>query len=108
MSLLDTASPRHQHQAVLFGWVVSCLTSCRLRWLVARGRFSKNLAWRAYGFYFMYALISFVVVLLIVGLISPKHPAPADWPEWTIQYVLGQLESLQTMEFDALYVPRGR
>ena len=65
-------------------------------------RFAKNLAWRAYGFYLMYAVISFTVVLLIVQFISPKHPAPTDWPDWTIQFVLGQLESLGTLELDAL------
>jgi hypothetical protein len=67
-------------------------------------RFAKNIKMRAYGFYSMYAFVAFLVILLIVGFISPKQPAAAVWPEWTIQYVLGQLESLQTMEFEALCV----
>lgn len=66
-------------------------------------RFAKNIKMRAYGFYFMYAFVAFLVILLIVGFISPKQPAAAVWPEWTIEYVLGQLESLQTMEFEAFY-----
>ena len=79
--------------------------------LLMGGRFNKNLIWRAFGFYIMYLIVSFGVVALIVGVISPKHPAPANWPDWTIQYVLGQLESLQSMSqlgdntnMDALYV----
>jgi hypothetical protein len=59
---------------------------------------------RAYGFYLMYVVVAFLVIFLIVGFISPKHPQPANWPEWTLNYVLEQLESLQTLELDALCV----
>ncbi len=62
---------------------------------------------RAYGFYLMYVVVAFLVIFLIVGFISPKHPQPANWPEWTLNYVLEQLESLQTRELDALCVGGG-
>jgi hypothetical protein len=57
---------------------------------------------RAYGFYFMYVCIGFLVQFLIVGFISPKNPLPSPYPMWTIEYVLWQLSTLRTMEFDAL------
>jgi hypothetical protein len=44
----------------------------------------------------------FLMVFLIVGVISPKHPQATPYPEWTLDYVLWQLESIASFEWDAL------